>query len=248
MHRIRNSYFIKRRLGTMAVLAAASVIAASACSAPDDSASQNVQGTSSQPTAPGEQRPASTDKGIVIGKQTLPVDVFKATILKKVAYAEAPSPQEATKQLGVRIQNVMSMNVSYQAISERGGAEATESLNRSLIAGGLMDNLGSRFNEVSDAPTDFMQFGTLAYNYNKKNIEANKDSSGNTTISKVLVSDMRITGTETDGYTVLADLIVTTLEGDVPASSATYKAEVHMKLDATKAWGYTGSHVYKANG
>lgn len=245
MYRIWNGYFVKHRLRTTTVLVAASVIAASACSAPDDPVSQD---TSSQPAATGEQRSASTDKGIVIGKQTLPIDVFKATILKKVTYAEAPSPQEATKQFGARIQNVMSMNVSYQAISERGGAQATENLNRSLIAGGLMDNLGRRFNEVSDAPTDFTQIGTLAYNHNKKNIEANKGSSGDTTISKVYATDMRVTGSDTNGYTVLADLIVTTLEGDVPMSSATYKAEVHMKIDAAKAWDYTGTHVYKANG
>lgn len=253
--------FFKRNWGKVALLTAGVVAAGSYYlgAAGHDSAPQNIPDTGSQPSATGEQFPggsaptgasaetqtstpeANTELGVTLNGQTMPVEVAKATYFE-VNQGKAPSPTEAGKQWVVALQNGARVNVSREAVSEGGGAQAVEEANLDLLTGedGLLLGLGSDHNKVSQVDTDFVQPATLVYNLNKSNIE-------DETFSRLYLTGTTVSGTDAGGYTVLGDLTVTTMQGETALSSVTYKAEIHEKLDPqTGKWDYTGSHVMKA--
>ncbi|HET6746696.1 MAG TPA: hypothetical protein VFH06_01165 [Candidatus Saccharimonadales bacterium] len=256
--------FLKRHWGKVA-LATAGVVAAGAYylgnATANDSEPKNIPDTGSQPVATAEQHPGGSapatsaeapasspeanpaDTGVSFGSQHMTVETAKATLFE-VSGAKAPSPNEAAKQWAVALQNGMKMNASREAVSQNGGVEATEKANLDLLTGadGILLGLGKDHNSVTDAGADFMQPATLVYEANKANVE-------NETFSRVYLTNMRVTGSESGGYTVLGDLTVTTMRGEEPLSSRGYKAEIHQKLDPqTNKWDYTGSHVLKDNG
>ncbi len=245
---------VRAGLAVTGLAAAAGAYFAGAASHDSDPTPQN----GSQPVATAEQNPGSTaasapsaeapassveqspDAGITINGQMLPKEVVEDTYFK-VDRSKAPSPNAAGDAWATSLQNGMRINVSRTAVSQGGGAEATKQKNLELLTGsdGIMLGLGKDHNKVSSVPTDFMEPGTLVYNFNKANID-------NETTSQVFLTGERVTQDGANSYTVLGDLTITTLDGDVAAKSVTYKAEVHEKLNPeTGEWNYTGSHIVK---
>jgi hypothetical protein len=256
--------FLKRNWGKVA-LATAGVVAAGAYylghATAHDSEPKNIPDTGSQPVATAEQHPGGNapatsaeapasspeanpaDKGVSFGSQHMTVETAKATLFE-VSKGKAPSANEAAKQWTVALQNGAKMNASREAVSQNGGVEASEKANLDLLTGadGVLLGLGKDHNSVSEAGADFMQPATLVYETNKANVE-------NETFSRFYLTNTRVTGSESGGYTVLGDLTVTTMRGEEPLSSKGYKAEIHEKLNPeTGKWDYTGSHVLKDNG